>query len=140
VSNELQLKRAERIAFWLDQRFLDPIIGFLLPGAGDLLTTGFGLYLVVVAVRLRLPVVVIARMLANLGIDMAVGAIPVAGDLFDVAFKANTKNLKLLKERHLAPRASAGDWLAVVGALVVFLAALSLPIIALVWVFRRLTG
>ena len=135
------LARAERIAGWLDTRFLDPVLGLVAPGAGDLVTAGFGLYLVRVAFALRLPPLVIARMLLNLGADMVLGAVPLVGDVFDFAFRANTRNLRLLRERHErggAPRAA--DWLVVAGAALVFLAALAVPIVAVVWLIRRIAG
>ena len=81
---------------WLDDRFLDPLLGFALPGVGDVVGSALGLYVVVVAFRRKLPLVTVARMLLNLGIDALVGAVPLAGDLFDVAWKANRRNVRLL--------------------------------------------
>jgi hypothetical protein len=119
--------RARRLARWLDDRFLDPILGFLFPGVGDLLGSAAGLYALSVAVRRRLPPVVIARMLLNLAIDAALGAVPVQGDLFDVFFRAHRRNLRLLESRTATGRATVTDWVLVVGALLLFLAALALP-------------
>src|SRR3954471_5133709 len=93
---DVEVVRADTLARWLDDRFLDPLIGLFLPGVGDLATSGAGLYVVWVAVKKRLPLIVIARMLLNLAVDALVGAIPVAGDLFDFAWKANKKNAALL--------------------------------------------
>jgi len=124
--------RVRSLARWLDARYLDPILGFLLPGVGDLVTSGVGLYTIAVALRLRLPPVVIARMLLNLAIDAALGAVPLAGDLFDVAFRAHTRNLRLLEARGTTRRATKGDWALVLGALLLFLAALAFPIVLLV--------
>jgi hypothetical protein len=78
---------------------LDPILGLLLPVVGDLLGSLPSLLLLSLAMRSRVPVVVLLRMLLNVAIDAAIGAIPVLGDLFDGAFHANEKNLALL-ERH----------------------------------------
>ena len=75
----------------------DAIVG-LVPGIGDLVGLVIGLALVVEAIRLRLPLLVIGRMLVNLTLDAWVGAIPLFGDLFDFAFKANHRNLELLEE------------------------------------------
>jgi Domain of unknown function (DUF4112) len=77
----------------------DAIVG-LVPVVGDLLSAGVGLFVVWRGSRLGLPRVVVARMLANSAIDLAVGAIPVVGDAFDLWFKANTRNLRLMR-RHL---------------------------------------
>lgn len=74
----------------------DAIVG-LLPGVGDLVGLVVGLALVVEAVRLRLPLLVVGRMIGNLVLDSWVGAIPLFGDLFDFAFKANHRNLELLE-------------------------------------------
>ena len=131
-----QVAMAERIARWTDRAMLDPLFGLVVPGLGDVLGAGVGLYIVMVAVRKKLPAVVVARMLVNLGIDTAVGMIPLAGDLFDFAFKANQKNAALLRARHAGRRSRPGDWLMVAGAGLLFLAALALPVILLVLFFR----
>jgi hypothetical protein len=127
------LQTAETLARWLDDRFLDPLLGFALPGLGDLLGSALGLYIVVVAWRRRLPLVTIARMLVNLGLDALVGVVPIAGDLFDFAWKANRRNVRLLRARHQARTETAGDWLRVGGALALLTAALAVPIAATWW-------
>jgi hypothetical protein len=133
------LRVARTLTRWLDERYLDPIIGLILPGAGDLVSSGAGVYLIGQAFRLKMPPVVIARMFLNLAIDMLVGAVPVLGDLFDFGFKANQRNLALLERRHEAGgRSSVSDWALVAGAALVFLAALAVPIVLLVWAIRRL--
>ncbi|HWE37921.1 MAG TPA: DUF4112 domain-containing protein [Isosphaeraceae bacterium] len=77
---------------------LDALLG-LLPVGGDVLTGFVQAALVLVAVaHYRVPKAVAARMVANVLLDVGVGSIPVVGDLFDVAFKANTRNMKLLRE------------------------------------------
>ena len=127
---------ASRIARWTDVAMIDPIVGLLVPGVGDIVTSGLGLYIVVVAFRKGLPAVVIARMLLNLGIDTVVGAIPVAGDLFDFAFRANRRNLALLQARHETGRSRPSDWLMVGGAGLLLLAALAIPVLLLIWFVR----
>lgn len=74
---------------------LDSIVG-LVPGAGDIAVSGLGAYALLLAFRLKAPASVLTRMLANLAIDTLVGAVPLVGDLFDAAWKANTKNRRLL--------------------------------------------
>ena len=103
------LRRLERLAYWLDGAFrlpgtrwrfgLDGILG-LVPGAGDSLTAVAGAYIILEAWRLGVPSNVIARMLGNIGIDWAVGSVPVLGDVFDFAFKSHRRNVDLLR-RHL---------------------------------------
>jgi hypothetical protein len=131
-----QVAMAERIARWTDRAMLDPLAGLIVPGLGDVLGAGVGLYIVMVAVQKKLPAVVIARMLVNLGIDTAVGMIPLAGDLFDFAFRANQKNVELLRTRQAGGRSRPGDWLMVGGAGLLFTAALALPVVLLVLFFR----
>jgi hypothetical protein len=137
---EGDIRSAETLARWLDDRFLDPLLGFALPGVGDVVGSALGLYVVVVAFKRRLPLVTVARMLLNLGIDALVGAVPIAGDLFDFAWKANRRNVRLLRERHEARRDTAGDWLRVVGAFALLIAALAVPVAAAWWIVEHLVA
>jgi hypothetical protein len=73
----------------------DGLMG-LIPGLGDFVGAIFGAYGVLVARQMGAPLALQARMLANVGLDAAVGAIPLAGDLFDFAFKPHLRNLALL--------------------------------------------
>ncbi len=83
----------------------DAIIG-LVPGIGDITTAAIGAYGLVVAQQLGAPASIQLRMLWNLFVDAAVGAIPVAGDAFDFAFKANLRNVRLLESWLARPRAT----------------------------------
>lgn len=78
---------------------LDPILG-LLPGGGDTITGGISAYIVVEAARMGVPREVLGKMVGNILIDSVAGTIPVVGDLFDVGWKSNVKNIELL-EKHL---------------------------------------
>jgi len=75
---------------------LDAVIG-LVPGIGDAITTVLSLYIVKEARALGAPRHVILRMLGNVALDGVVGAVPLAGDLFDVMWRANRRNMKLLR-------------------------------------------
>lgn len=98
-----------QLAEWLDTRFeipgtkirfgFDSIIG-LIPGIGDLATTILGAYIVIRARELGAPPLMQARMVLNLAIDALVGAIPLFGDIFDLAFKSHVRNVRMLL-RHL---------------------------------------
>jgi hypothetical protein len=136
------LRAAETLARWMDRRWLDPILGFVLPGAGDLVSSALGLYPVALAWRRGAPKVLIARMLMNLAVDMLGGAVPVLGDIWDFFFKAHSRNLELLRARHtsVAVRSSGRDYLVVAGAALVFLIALAAPIALLVLALRALFG
>jgi hypothetical protein len=115
---------------------LDPIVG-LIPWAGDLVTGFFSVMIVIHAVRLRIPKVVIMRMMINTGLDLVVGAIPLLGDLFDAGFKANLRNLALLERHALSTaRPTRGDYLFVAGCIVVVMLLVTLPLLLLLWLFR----
>jgi hypothetical protein len=101
------LRRIEKLAHLFDARFSIPgtnirfgwdgLIG-LLPGVGDTLTLLPQFYLLLEAWRLKLGTPTIIKMLVNIGIDWLLGLIPVVGDLFDIAFKSNLRNAKLVGE------------------------------------------
>ncbi|MFQ4143126.1 DUF4112 domain-containing protein [Chlorogloeopsis sp. ULAP02] len=78
---------------------LDPIIG-LIPGAGDLISTGFSAYIIYLATRLGIPRQDLKQMIFNVALETAVGAVPFVGDLFDAFYKSNIRNLAIL-EKHL---------------------------------------
>jgi hypothetical protein len=70
----------------------------LVPGIGDAAASALSLYLLYQASRLGVPRVLLARMLANVLLEGAVGAVPFAGDAFDILFRANRRNVALLRE------------------------------------------
>ncbi|ACL59026.1 DUF4112 domain-containing protein [Methylobacterium nodulans] len=106
---ERTLARLELLAHLLDSAFvlpginrrvgIDALIG-LVPVIGDAITTAISSYIIWEARRLGVPRWLIARMAANVAFDGVVGAVPLIGDLFDAAFKANKRNVRLLR-RHL---------------------------------------
>ncbi len=108
AADEVALRRLRRFATFMDAAVpipgtqwrvgADALIG-LVPGVGDGITGLMSLYLVAEAARLGVGKATLARMLANLAVDAAVGSVPVLGDVFDVGFKANRRNLALLERR-----------------------------------------
>jgi hypothetical protein len=78
---------------------LDALAG-LVPVLGDVITAAMGAYIVWEASNLGMPKWKLWRMAGNIALDTALGAIPIAGDLFDVLFRSNTRNLKIVR-RHL---------------------------------------
>ena len=78
---------------------LDPLIG-LLPGGGDLMAGLISIYVVVEAARLGVPAATLGRMGLNILTEVILGTIPMVGDIFDVVWKANARNVSLL-ERHI---------------------------------------
>ena len=113
-----------------------------MPGVGDVvggLLSGYALF---VAASLGAPATVLARMLLNIGIDTAIGLIPLAGDLFDVGWKANRRNVRLLERwldaPHRTRRASAFVLLGTALAFAALLAAIVWGAAAMLfWLFGQ---
>jgi hypothetical protein len=99
---------------------LDPIIG-LVPFLGDIVTSLVAMWIVVEAARFKVPGIVLARMIINASVDFLIGLIPFLGDLFDLVYKANTKNLELFHRHAVDPGASTtGSSAFVFGVILVF--------------------
>jgi hypothetical protein len=112
---------------------LDPVLS-LLPGLGDLASPMFTVALLAQVLRQRVPRIVVLRMLANALVDAVLGAIPIAGTVGDVFFRANQRNLALL-ERHADPaaRPDRSDYVFVLGMAAAFGLALALPVLLALW-------
>lgn len=103
----MRLERIRKVANFMDARFsiagirfgFDSIIG-LLPGFGDALAGIASLYILWEAYRLGLPQETLGKMLMKIVIDVVVGGIPIVGDLFDVFYKVNRQNLRII-EKHM---------------------------------------
>ncbi len=105
VNRAASIARVKRIARIMDtawgipgtkMRFgADSLIG-LVPGAGDLVTMGISLYMLAEAHRLGIPKAILLKMAGNIAVDTGIGAVPLVGDVFDLFFKSNSKNAKLL--------------------------------------------
>ena len=146
-SNDRALVALRKWAVLLDSAFqvpgtrlrfgLDPIVG-LLPGAGDLVTGFFSLMILVHSVRLRIPKVVIARMMLNTALDLVTGVVPLLGDLFDAGFKANLRNLALL-ERHARPGVppERGDYIFVGICMAILVLIAVVPILLAAWLLSQ---
>src|SRR5438046_1820949 len=123
------LEAAERIARLMDDFYLDPLLGLFLPWVGDVAGALLGLSPVVLAWRRGAPRGLLARMVLNLSVDLLGGSVPVVGDVWDFLFRANRRNLALLRARTaggaIAP--SPRDGLVVMGAVLLFVVALALP-------------
>ena len=119
---------------------LDPVVG-LIPGAGDLVTGFFSVMILLHAVRLRIPKVVIARIVGNTGLDLLAGAVPLVGDLFDAGYKANLRNLVLL-ERHALPGVAPtrSDYVFVAICLAVLLVLAVIPVLIAWWIIWALAN
>lgn len=146
---------AESLSTLLDDAFvipgtririgLDAILGALAPGAGDAATGIAAAALVFLGFKLRVPKLILLRMLLNVGIDALVGAVPVLGDLFDVFYRASRKNLSLIRRYggEAPAEPDAGDYAIVALGLLVALSLLLLPVViglVLVFLVAHLSG
>ena len=123
---------------------LDPILG-LIPGFGDAAGAVLAGWILVEAIRLGASRATLVRIAGNVALDAGLGAVPIVGDIFDFAWKANLRNVGLL-ERHLAApdRAGRADRsfvvLVISGVCVLAIGLLALGTLVTVWVFRALGG
>ncbi|MEH1942117.1 MAG: DUF4112 domain-containing protein [Nostoc sp.] len=123
---------------------LDPILG-LIPIGGDFLGVMFSCYIILEAARLGVSRATLGKMVLNVVIDGLVGAVPVLGDFFDFAWRANTNNIKLLEDYLKFPseQKSADRWfiLAVlVGLLLISIVLVALPVILVRMLWNAFTG
>ena len=102
-------RRLRRLAKLMDSQVRVPGLGLrigadavlgLVPGVGDVISGVIGAYLIYEAQRLGIPRSAVIRMIANIAVDTALGAIPVAGDIWDFFFRANDRNMQILA-RHI---------------------------------------
>jgi len=112
---------------------LDGIIG-LIPGLGDILA-GLASCIIIVAAWFRgVPYVGLVRMVVNVGVDVLVGAIPIAGDAFDIAWKANRRNYALMTRHLRQPRRHTWkDYVFLLCMAIALLTIFILPVIVILW-------
>ena len=117
---------------------LDGIVGFI-PGIGDLIG-GIASCIIIIAAWIRgVSYVTVARMVANVAIEVVVGSVPVLGDMFDIAWRANRRNYALLVGSVNEPRKhTLQSWLFLAAVCVVLAALVILPMLLLTWVFDGL--
>ena len=102
-----ELDRLEWLARNMDAAFRLPIIGTRIGWVGDVATLGPGLYILYRAHKLGASRATLSRMAANMGVDFVVGSIPLLGDLFDMGFKSNLRNVQLLRQHLDFPQGHA---------------------------------
>jgi hypothetical protein len=148
-------KKTERLGWLLDDVFRVPVLGWrfgldaligLIPGIGDTGTALASFYILASAVRHGVPKITLLRMGMNIGFDYLLGSLPVVGDVADVFWKSNQKNIALLRKRATvsAEEARAGrlsDWI-VVGGIIVLLIGLLVgsAVVSLYLLSKLLTG
>ena len=143
----------QRFAVLMDEQFaipglgtrvgLDALIG-LVPGVGDVGGALLSSWIILGALRHRVPAVHVLRMVLNVALDTVVGTVPVIGDVFDVLFKENVDNVAMIvryRDATRPPRGAAGIWLAAAGIaaslIALFLATLLAAVRALSWLAGR---
>jgi hypothetical protein len=153
-SKAARLKRLRSLSYILDNAIpipgtsyrvgLDPILG-LIPGGGDILGSAFSAYIVLEAALLGLPRESLVRMASNILFETVVGSVPVLGDIFDVTWKANVKNMALLEAHMNSPKQSQrADWWFIIlllgGLMLVVLGIAAISIIILRLLFQAIGG
>jgi hypothetical protein len=144
-----------KFAFFMDEAFripgtpfrvgLDALLG-LIPGVGDIIGGVLSTWIVVGALRHRVPARIIGRMIVNITIDLLFGAVPLAGDAFDFLYEENVMNMRLLekhRDRRRPPRSMAAIAL-VASAIVLFVFLMALGIVVglvalVVWLIGQRT-
>ncbi|MEO8737562.1 MAG: DUF4112 domain-containing protein [Edaphobacter sp.] len=112
---------------------LDGIVGFI-PGIGDLIGGIASCVIIVAAWTRGVPYVTVARMVANVGIEVVVGSIPILGDMFDIAWRANRRNYALLAGTLAEPRKhTVQSWIFLIGLCLLLAGLVLLPMLLLAW-------
>lgn len=125
-----QIRQLQALAKLMDNQFripgteirfgLDALIG-LVPGAGDLATFGISGYMLFIMAQNGASGFVLARMILNVLVDTIIGAIPLIGDVFDIGFKSNTRNFRLLEQHYLEGRHQGSAWKVVLPVMLLFI-------------------
>jgi hypothetical protein len=154
TANIPRLKHLHRLSYWLDSAIaipgtryrigLDPIIG-LIPGGGDTVGLVLSSFIVLEAAQMGASKSLLGKMVFNVLLETLLGTLPIAGDIFDAAWKSNVKNLQLL-EKHLELRQTSHAQnrgfaiLLIVGLLLAFLGCVALSIWVLRWLAQMIQG
>ncbi len=153
-SHIANLRRIRQISHLLDNAIgipgtryrigIDPILG-LIPGGGDFVAMVFSAYMIVTAAQMGVSQEKLVQMVSNVIVDTFAGTVPVVGDLFDVAWKSNIKNLELLEDHLGSPQTgTAVNWWFVGallgGLLLVMLLIISLSVAIISWLASALFG
>jgi hypothetical protein len=119
---------------------LDALIGWV-PGIGDAMAAVASCIIVFASWRRGAAPVTLARMVANILLETAVGGVPVVGDVFHIFWKANRRNYRILVREKEYPRSKTWrDWVFLVGLMVGIVAAIAIPIVIVIWALRSIVG
>lgn len=130
TTQNASMKQVARLTRLMDKQFtipgtnfrfgLDGLLG-LIPGVGDISTFAVSCYLLTLMAKNGASGYVMARMVLNVLIDAIIGSIPFIGDIFDFAFKANSKNMRLMQEHFVEGRHRGGAWKVIVPIVLILL-------------------
>jgi hypothetical protein len=149
-SQRAVLNQVNRLAWLLDNSIRIPIVNYrvgldaligLIPGLGDTAGMLLSSFILMQAIRIGVPRTTLLRMLLNIGIETLIGMIPIVGDIFDAAFKANMRNVRLLSQaverqqtgRRLTKATEKGAIALIIGALVAIIVLFVGAGVALFW-------
>lgn len=146
------LAALRRFATLMDEQFaipglrqrigLDALLGFV-PGVGDVGGALLSSWIILGALRHRVPAIHILRMVLNVAVDTMVGSVPVLGDIFDILFKENVDNVELIfrhRDPTRPPRNAFGIWLVAAGIAAFLIALFMGTLLALGRAFSWLLG
>lgn len=152
MAKKTQTKRNahQTLAHWMDDRFtipgtsirfgLDPVLS-LVPGAGDWFAGLISSYFILLGVRADVPPAIVLRMGFNVLTDIIIGSIPLLGDIFDVGWKANTKNAELLEKYQADAQTTERHSKAVLWTVAVVMIIMIIGLLYLIgWVIGELLG
>lgn len=136
---------AEQIAWLMDGCLrigpwsigLDGFLG-LVPGFGDVAGGAISALIIMRAMQNGVSKAAILRMVANVGIDSLLGAVPIVGDIFDFAYKSNVRNLSIYRESLSGTRQPLKDWGFILLVAAILLAFIALPILAVLYLGKLL--
>lgn len=130
TTHNATMQKVARLTKLMDKQFsipgtnfrfgLDGLLG-LIPGVGDISTFAVSCYLLTLMAKNGASGYVMARMVLNVLIDAIIGSIPFIGDLFDFAFKANSRNMRLMQEHFVEGRHRGGAWKVIVPIVIILL-------------------
>lgn len=149
--SDSRLARLDRLGYLLDNSIRIPVIGYrigwdaligLIPGVGDIAGMALSVYIIAEAARFGLPRATLARMVGNVIVEAVVGAVPLLGDLFDAAFKANLRNLALVHAQLgvATPRAPRSNRRIIVGIVLVLLAVVAVLTVLVILIVQGLVA
>ncbi len=114
---------------------LDAVLGFFFPAAGDVVTGLGSIALLLLALEHKVPTVAIGRMLMNIGVDTLAGSVPIAGDVFDIFWKSNRRNLEIIQKYKENPKEKPhpGDYALVGLGILLAVASVVVPLVVLLF-------